>query len=90
MYPYIKTMEQLGFDVSNLDTQKNGTSDIFVDDLLQKAAFAVDAKGNPAPMSVYNFRSAALKDKRWQYTDNAYEKYAGIAKDVISSMGGSV
>lgn len=90
MYPYIKTMEQLGFDVSNLDTQKDGTADIFVDDLLQKAAFAVDAKGNPAPMSVYNFRSAALKDKRWQYTDNAYEKYASVAKDVISSFGGSV
>jgi len=90
MYPYIKTMEQLGFDVDNLDTQKNGTADIFIDPLLQKAAFAVDAKGNPAPMAIYNFMTAARKDKRWQYTDNAHAEYANIARDVIGSFGGAV
>ena len=90
MYPYIKTMQQLGFDVDNLDTQKDGTADIFIDPLLQKAAFAVDAKGNPAPMPVYNFMTAARKDKRWQYTDNAHAEYANIARDVIGSFGGAV
>jgi hypothetical protein len=90
MYPYIKTMEQLGFDIDNLDTQKDGTTDIFIDPLLQKAAFAVDAKGNPAPMPVYNFMTAARKDKRWQYTDNAHAEYANIARDVIGSFGGAV
>lgn len=57
------------------------------DPLLKRALQGQDDKGNPSYMPVWKFEEELKQDKRWQYTDNAWEEVGSQAYEVMRLFG---
>ena len=57
------------------------------DDTLYKALNYQDEKGNIAPMNLYQAKTMARKDPRWQYTAKAKEEYTNIGQKILQDFG---
>lgn len=57
------------------------------DPLLKRALQGQDEKGNPTYMPVWKFEEELKQDKRWQYTDNAWEEVGSQAYEVMRMFG---
>lgn len=57
------------------------------DPLLKSALQHTNDKGEPADMPIWKFEEALKKDKRWQYTDNAWEEVGSQAYEVMKMFG---
>lgn len=77
--PYIGAM------ASTLGLPQSGVT--VNDKVIQKALAAVDAKGNPAVMPMWQFKEQLKKDPRWQYTDQAWDEVGGLADGLLQRMG---
>lgn len=89
IFPYRRMMASLlevDEEQLNLLDPKTGK----MDPLMQRALYATDAKGNPAAMSLTEFRKAVRKDERWQYTKNATDEAATLTKDILRKFGAGI
>lgn len=57
------------------------------DPLLKRALQGQDDKGNPSYMPVWKFEEELKQDKRWQYTDNAWDEVGSQAYEVMRMFG---
>lgn len=57
------------------------------DPLLKRALQGQDEKGNPTYMPVWKFEEELKQDKRWQYTDNAWDEVGSQAYEVMRMFG---
>lgn len=57
------------------------------DPLMKRALQNVDEKGEVSPMPLWKFEEEIKKDKRWQYTDNAWEDVGSQAFEVMKMFG---
>lgn len=89
VYPYRKTMASLlEIDEESIDMYGESGKTGGFDPLLDKALMATDEKGNP--LSVSQFRKMVKQDERWQFTDNARQEYASIARSLMRDFGAGV
>ena len=77
--PYIGAM------ASALELDENEIS--LNDKMIQKALSAVDQKGNPTVMPLWQFKEQVKQDDRWQYTDGAFDDMSSLAGSMLSQMG---
>lgn len=57
------------------------------DPMLKQALQHTNDKGEPADLPIWKFEEALKKDKRWQYTDNAWEEVGSQAYEVMKMFG---
>lgn len=57
------------------------------DPYLQKAMGGMDAQGNFAPQSLWDFKQSLRNDPRWLQTDNAQNKIASMTSRVMEMFG---
>lgn len=57
------------------------------DNVLYKALNYQDEKGNIAPMNLYQAKTLARKDSRWQYTEKAKQEYTNIGQKILQDFG---
>ncbi len=77
--PYISTMAQ------TLELNPNSIS--LNDDSIRGALGASDDKGNPMPLSLYDYQQQLRKDPRWLNTQQAQDQYSNVAKTVLEKFG---
>lgn len=88
-YQYRKTMaSMLEIDEESIDMFGEMGKPGQYDSLLNKALLSTDAKGNP--MSMTDFRKMVRQDDRWQYTENARNEYASVARSLMRLFGAGV
>lgn len=57
------------------------------DPYLRKAMTAVDDKGNPVPMSIYDFEATLRKDPRYMNTKKASDDVASVGNQILKMFG---
>lgn len=57
------------------------------DDTLYMALNSQDDKGNIAPMNLYQTKTLARKNPKWQYTSRAKEEYTNISQKILQDFG---
>lgn len=57
------------------------------DDTLQRILNNQDEKGNIVPMNLYQAKTAARRNPKWQYTSKAKEEYTNIGKSLLQTFG---
>lgn len=77
--PYIQTMADV-LEVSPLSIGLN-------DPYIQRAMTGVDAQGNPAPMSLWDFQRQLRNDPRWMNTNQAQNQVTGVVDAVMQMFG---
>lgn len=88
--PYRRMLgDMLEIEEGQIDMTGDGKNDRF-DPLIQYALYSTDDKGNPKAMSLWDFRRAVKKDPRWQFTRNARDEYASMARELMRDFGAGV
>lgn len=77
--PYTATMAKL-LELPEGDVKVSDPS-------IARAIQAVDDKGNPAHVPLWQFEQEIKKDSRYQYTQNAWQEYGGQAYKVMQMFG---
>lgn len=77
--PYISTYAQL-LEVPDSQVDLN-------DPLLKKALQGVNDKGEPAYTPMWKFEEQLKQDKRWQYTNNAWDEVGSKAMTLMQMFG---
>ena len=77
--PYISTYAQL-LEVPDSQVDLN-------DPLLKKALQGVNDKGEPAYTPMWKFEEQLKQDKRWQYTQNAWDEVGSKAMTLMQMFG---
>lgn len=57
------------------------------DPYIQQAMMGMDEKGNPAPMSLWEFQKRLKNDPRWMNTNKAQNQVTGVADAVMKMFG---
>ena len=57
------------------------------DDTLYRALNFQDEKGNIAPMNLYQAKTLARRNPKWQYTSRAKEEYTNIGQKILQDFG---
>jgi len=77
--PYINMMAN-EFEISSADI---GLQDPYI----RQALMGIDEKGNPKPMSLWEFQQKLRKDPRWLKTTKAQNEVATVANDILQAFG---
>lgn len=54
---------------------------------LRAAMTGIDEKGNPKPVSLYDFQTKLRKDPRWMGTKQAQDTFSNIGMDILKTFG---
>jgi len=57
------------------------------DDLVQKILNGSAKDGSPQPMTLYDAKLTARKDKRWMYTEQAKNEYTDLGSKILKDFG---
>ena len=87
-FPYRRMLaDMLEMDTENVNIIGDKAS---IDPLMARALYATDVKWNAKTMGLWEFRKAIKQDERWQYTRNAQEEYASMARELMRMFGAGV
>lgn len=96
-YPALADKIKQGYDVSDLAGPYTGAMEQILelpagsigveDPTVQKALAAVDAKGNPTQMPLWQFKDTLKQDPRWASTDNAWSEVGQKMSSLTDAFG---